>query len=111
VGSVACLFDTIEFFISEHNITDITINQLNDHPYLLARHAPIAVKQQALIRLDQLLNSGLIAPGSNSWYNIARCSKELKQTSDNVHGYSDYFDGLDRVRGTQWREIFKELII
>ena len=111
VGSVSCLFDTIEFFVTKHNITDLTINQLDGHPYLLARHAPESVKQQALMRLDQLLNSGLIAPGSNSWYNIARCSGELTQTSDNVHGYSDYFDGLDRMRGTQWREIFKELVI
>ena len=111
VGSVSCLFDTIEFFVKKHNITDLTINQLVGHPYLQARHAPESVKQQALIRLDQLLNSGLIVPGSNSWYNIARCRKELEQTSDNMHGYSDYFDGLDRMRGTDWREIFKELII
>lgn len=110
VGSVSCLFDTIEFFIREYDIVDITINQLSEHPYLLARHAPEPVKQQARLRLDQLLNSGLIEYKSNSWYNIARCSKELEQVSDDSHGYSDYFDGLDRMRGTQWREIFTELV-
>ena len=110
VGSVSCLFDTIEFFIRDHNITDITINQLTGHPYLLARHAPEHVKQRAALRLDQLLNSNLIDLKSNSWYNIARCSKELEQTSDDSQGYADYFDNLDRMRGTQWRNIFTELV-
>ena len=111
VGSVSCLFDTIEFFISQHNITDITINQLSGHPYLQARHAPEPVKQQAQVRLDQLLRSGLIDPGSNSWYNIARCSRELEQKSNDSQGYIDYFDNLDQMRGTQWRNIFTELVI
>lgn len=111
VGTVSCLFDTIEFFVTKYNITDITVNQLDDHPYMLARHAPQQLKQQARARLDQLLHSGLIESGSNSWYNIARCVSELEQPSDHMHGYSDYFDGLDRMRGTQWREIFPELTV
>ena len=111
VGSVSCLFDTIEFFIREHNITDITVNQLAGHPYLLARHAPEHVKQQAAQRLDQLLNSNLIDPKSNSWYNIARCSKELEHPDRDPQGYVDYFDSLDRMRGTQWQSIFTELAL
>jgi pyruvate-formate lyase-activating enzyme len=111
VGNVSCMAETIEFFIQEHGITDITINQLDEHEYLLARHAPVAVKQQAKIQLDRLLNSGLIDPESNSWYNIARCVRELDTESDNPTGYCDYFDKLDRLRGTQWRSIFTELVV
>jgi hypothetical protein len=105
------MFDTIEYFVTEHGISDITINQLSGHEYLRARHAPAALKQQAREQLDRLLASGLIEQKSNVWYNIARCGRELEITESNSAGYAEYFDQLDQLRGTNWRQVFPELII
>lgn len=110
VGSVSSMFDTIEYFVQQHGITDITINQLERHPYLQARNAPDSVKQQAKIKLTKLLDSGMIQSKSNAWYNIARCAKELDLPANTVDGYAKYFDHLDRLRGTNWRETFPELV-
>ena len=111
VANVTSMFNTIEYFVTEHGISDITINQLAGHEYLRARHAPADLKQQAQEQLDRLLASGLIEEKSNSWYNIARCSRELEIAESNPDGYIEYFDRLDRSRGTNWRQIFPELIL
>lgn len=110
VGSLFSIFDTIEYFINEHGVTDITVNQLELHPYMLARNAPEQVKTTTLARLQKLLDSGLIDDKSNSYYNILRCQTELTCPEDNATGYIEYFDHLDHLRGTNWREIFTELV-
>jgi len=111
VANVIDMFDTAKYFIEQNGITDITVNQLQGHPYLQARHAPESVKQQALVQLDRLLTSSLIQEKSNTWYNISRCDRELKNTNGDQTGYIKYFDQLDQLRGTNWREIFPELLI
>lgn len=111
VANVSSITETIRYFIQEHGITDITINQLYSHEYLLARHAPMSIKQQALEQIDELLASGLIQKNSNTWYNISRCKKELEIAESDPLGYCDYFDQLDQRRGTNWRQAFPELII
>jgi organic radical activating enzyme len=110
VGSIADIFDTIEFFVKKYKITDITINQLHDHAYLLARNAPKDVKEAARERLYKLLNSGLIEEQSNSWYNITRCERELDTDLEDPDSYKEYFDQLDQQRGTIWRKVFPELV-
>ena len=110
VGSAVTVFDTIEYFTTHYNITDITINQLNGHPDLHVRNCPDSVKQQSRDSLHKLLNSNLIAYRSNSYYNIARCEKELDKEATNPHGYQQYFDQLDQLRKTNWRTVFPELI-
>jgi radical SAM protein with 4Fe4S-binding SPASM domain len=110
VGSAAYLFDTLEYFITEHGIKDITINQLFNHPYLHVKHCPPEVKQMALSKLKKILASDLIEPKSNSYYNIARCEKELLKSSNDELDYQHYFDKLDSVRHSNWREIFPELV-
>lgn len=110
VGSIADIFETIEFFVKRYKITDITINQLHDHAYLLARNAPKDVKESARERLYKLLNSGLIKEQSNSWYNIARCERELDAELEDPDSYKEYFDQLDQRRGTDWRKVFPELV-
>ena len=111
VANVSSITETIRYFIQEHGITDITINQLYAHEYLLARHAPMSIKQQALEQIDELLASGLIQKNSNTWYNISRCKQELEITESDPVGYCNYFDQLDQRRGTNWRQAFPELII
>jgi len=111
VANVSSIVDTIKYFIQEHDITDITINQLYYHEYLLARHAPVGLKQQAQKQIDELLSSGLIQENSNTWYNISRCKKELEIAESDAVGYHNYFDQLDQLRGTNWRRVFPELII
>jgi len=111
VANVTSMFNTIEYFVKEHGIRDITINQLAGHDYLRARHAPADLKQQAQEQLDRLLASGLIEEKSNVWYNIARCSRELEIAESNPVGYAEYFDRLDQLRGTNWRQVFPELVV
>jgi hypothetical protein len=109
VGSVNTMFDTIKFFVQQLNISDITVNQLSGHPYLQVRNAPLSVKQSAKTKLLMLLESGIIDKRSNAWYNIARCVKQLDLSADAPHGYANYFDNLDQLRGTNWRNTFPEL--
>lgn len=110
VGSAMCIFDTIEYFITEHGIKDITINQLYNHPYLHVKHCPVQVKQLSLSKLKTLLASDLIESKSNSYYNIARCAKELEKKSNNQPDYQHYLDKLDSIRQTNWRAVFPELV-
>jgi MoaA/NifB/PqqE/SkfB family radical SAM enzyme len=109
IGSLSTIFDNIEYFIVNHNVTDITINQLSGHSYLRARNAGPELKERTLARLEKLLASGLVTPQSNSYYNILRCQKELQLPADDKTGYVTYFDQLDRLRNTSWRNIFNEL--
>jgi radical SAM protein with 4Fe4S-binding SPASM domain len=111
IGSLATIFDNIEYFIVNHGVTDITINQLSGHSYLRARNAGSDLKEKTLVRLEKLLTSGLITPESNSYYNILRCQKELQLPADDNTGYIEYFDHLDHLRNTNWRSVFSELSI
>jgi organic radical activating enzyme len=111
IGSLATIFDNIEYFIVNHNVTDITINQLDGHSYLRPRNAGSELKERTLARLEKLLASGLVTPQSNSYYNILRCRTELQLPVDDDTGYIKYFDQLDQLRTTNWRNIFSELDI
>ena len=110
IGNVVDIFDHIEYFITSHGIIDITINQLANHSYLLARNAPVTLKNIAKEKLQKLLDKKLIADNSNAYYNIARCQQELDAPIENPTGYIDYLNNLDSIRNTNWREIFPELI-
>lgn len=110
VGNVLEIFDTIEYFVTTHGITDITINQLTKPLCLLARNAPEHIKLQALQKLEKLLKSNVIQPNSNSYYNIVRCNRELKHNIDDPISYQNYFDHLDSLRNTNWRSVFTELV-
>jgi MoaA/NifB/PqqE/SkfB family radical SAM enzyme len=109
IGSLATIFDNIEYFIVNHNVTDITINQLDGHSYLRPRNAGPELKERTLARLKKLLASGLVTPQSNSYYNILRCQTELQLPVEDDIGYIEYFDQLDQLRNTNWRNIFSEL--
>lgn len=109
VANVVDIFDTIKFFIDEYDITDITINQITELDCLLARNAPQALKDQSMQHLLDLLD--IVSKNSNSYYNIARCQKELDKPVEDSSGYINYFDHLDQLRGTNWRTVFPELVV
>lgn len=109
LGSMASLFDNIRFFASQYDVRDFTINQLAFHPYFLVRNAPESLKDKARSDIESLLSSEYVAQGSNSYYNIARCVRELDLPIEDASGYKDYLDGLDKIRGTNWRNVFREL--
>jgi len=109
IGSAVSMFSNLRFFIENYGITDITVNQLALHPVMLVRNAPQSVKDFAKKELQSLLESGLIKEKSNEYYNIARCNKELDTPLEDAEGYKIYFDQLDQKRGTNWRNIYKEL--
>lgn len=109
IGNVIDLFDTIEYFVREHNITDITINQLGGHSYLQSRNANQQLKDSARRRLQDFLDSGIIEPKTNAYYNIARCAWELEHKQEDPTGYIKYFDELDKLRNTNWKSVFPEL--
>ncbi len=111
IGSLATIFDNIEYFIVNHNVKDITINQLYGHSYLRPRNAKSELKEKTLARLEKLLASGLVTPQSNSYYNILRCQTELQLPVEDSTGYIKYFDQLDHLRNTDWRNILSELNI
>jgi molybdenum cofactor biosynthesis enzyme MoaA len=109
VGNAAGIFDTIKYFVETHGITDITVNPLHDHEYLLPRNAPNTVKSLGRDKLAQLLESNLIAPNSNSYYNILKCGRELELPIADADGYCYYFDQLDTLSQTNCRPAFPEL--
>lgn len=109
IVSMADMFDTIRYFITEHNITDVTVNQLVFNESLRVRNAPTELKEQARDKLYKLLNSKLFPEYSNTWYNLSRCKRELDHPIEDSAGYQDYLDSLDKIRGTNWRKVFTEL--
>lgn len=109
IGSAISMCDTLTFFINNYGIKDITVNQLYKHPYLQVRNAPQHIKDLAKQQLSDLLYSNLIDSGSNSYYNINRCNRELEHDIVDANGYKTYLDHLDSIRGTNWKKIFKEL--
>lgn len=109
VGSAVSMFDALKLFIDQYGITDITINQLEKHSELLVRNLPNEVKDRARINIQNLLESGSIARGSNTYYNILRCNRELDLSVEDPVGYKNYFDSIDQRRGLNWRKIFTEL--
>jgi molybdenum cofactor biosynthesis enzyme MoaA len=111
IGNVVDMFNTLEYFIRDHGITDITVNQLMGHKYLAARNSPETLKIQSKNQLKKLLDANIIPYKSNAYYNIARCQQELDRPIENSTGYIEYFTGLDKIRGTNWQQTFPELVV
>lgn len=104
------IFDNIEYFVKQHNVIDVTINQLYQHEPMRPCNAPPELKRKSKDRINQLLESGLIPYKSNTYYNIARCHNEIDLPVENSSGFKEYLDTLDTLRGTNWRGVFGELI-
>jgi molybdenum cofactor biosynthesis enzyme MoaA len=110
VASAPDFAETVRFFIDQYAINDFTVNQLYGHKYLRVRNLAAPLKSKIRQDLADLLDSGKIQSKTNSWYNIERCGRELEVEPDEQQpDYAAYFDNLDLLRGTNWRQVFPEL--
>lgn len=107
VGTALTLPETQEYFLNQFGIEDFTINQMSmGHTYLRARNLPELTKSQVIATLTD--HRQKYQHNTNLSGQLTNCLAELshKATED----YSTYFDHIDLLAGTQWRNIFQELV-
>lgn len=101
------LIETIEYFKFNMGIKNFTINKCGmGHTYLRCRNLPEHVKQkvkQDIIEAIEKYNDDLNLVGQlkNCYYEL-----EVLKTDD----YADYLDNIDSIEGTNWREVFKDIV-
>lgn len=97
----------IDYFMEEIGSIDHTINQCAMGQYhLRSRNLPMqiknAVREKLLHTFDKYQNNLNIAG------NIKNCLSELDNDSESEE-YKSYFDGIDKLQGTNWRNLYPEL--
>jgi len=108
VASAFTLLETQGFFKKNFDITDFTINQCEMEKYdLFCRNLPDNLKKTIGDGLRDILS--LPDLDTNLSGQISNCLIELEK-EPNGRDYRNYFNNIDRLRGTDWKEIFKELI-
>ncbi len=108
VASAVNLVRTQQWFRDEFGINDFTINQCAMEQYaLMCRNLPDNIKHQVRDGLNHAI--GIWHQDANLVGQFTSCLDELAQPA-NQHDYHQYFDGLDRRRGTNWRGVFPELV-
>ena len=76
------------------------------HTYLRARNLPNGTKSQVI---DQLTaHREKYQHNTNLYGQLTNCLAEL--TNARTEDYSAYFDSIDVLAGTRWRDIFRELV-
>lgn len=107
VASAFTLIDTQQFFRENYGFEDFTINQCGmEQDQLLCRNLPDQLKKDILARFQAVIrDTGL---DQNLRGQIQNCMIEL-ENDPNTHDYRAYFDHIDQRRGTNWRNIFREL--
>lgn len=107
VGSAMNLAKTQQYFIDNFNIDDFTINQLfMGHTDIRARNLSDKNKEQCIESLVEHQN--LHRANKNLRGNIDNCLRELSYARD--EDYRGFFDKVDQKAGTNWRELFTELV-
>lgn len=107
VNNAIRITDTQEFFRTQYQITDFTINQCGmDHPELKPCNLPLHIKQLARDKILQYKEK--YHNDNNLAGQLENCLKELA-LEHNGHDFRKYFDNLDRMRGTNWRLVFPEM--
>lgn len=106
VLSALDLTDTIDYFVTDHGISDITINQCGmGQTHLRARNLSRDLKQtctQQLLNVMDRYSNNLNLVGQ-----LKNCLTELEQPEDQC--YRDHFDRVDLMAGTDWRALFPEI--
>jgi hypothetical protein len=75
---------------------------------LMSRNLPIKVKQVIQDKFQQAIE--IHADNTNLVGQLTNCIKELQYDS-NGHNYTEYFNDIDRRRGTNWQSVFPELVV
>lgn len=108
VASASTLIDTQHFFRQALDITDFTINQCDMERYSLqCRNLPVTVKKQVQSNIEHELASPHC--DRNLRGQLMNCLLELASEPNSLD-YRAFFDDIDQRRGTDWRQIFKELL-
>jgi sulfatase maturation enzyme AslB (radical SAM superfamily) len=107
VASAEQLADTQEFFMNNFDIDDFTINQVEmGHSYLQARNLPVSTKDKTQQRL--LAHREQYASNTNLYAQLTNCLNELVRPRQ--ESYVDFFNNIDQLAGTDWRNTFPELV-
>jgi hypothetical protein len=98
--------DIIDYFMQEIGAIDHTINQVSmGQEKLRCRNLPIQIKQQVKTRLQDYLVK--YSDNLNISGNIKNCLVELEH--DSIDDYRQYFDDIDLLQGSNWRNLYPEL--
>jgi MoaA/NifB/PqqE/SkfB family radical SAM enzyme len=98
--------DIIDYFMQEIGAIDHTINQVTmGQEKLRCRNLPIQIKQQVKTRLQDYLVK--YSDNLNISGNIKNCLVELEH--DSIDDYRQYFDDIDLLQGSNWRNLYPEL--
>jgi len=97
----------IDYFMDEIGSMDHTVNQCGmGQTHLRCRNLPDNIKNKvrdALTETFQKYQSNLNIAG-----NLKNCLDELDHDGDSI-GYRTYFDKIDKIQGSNWRQLFPEL--
>lgn len=101
------LHSTIDYFYHKHNIRDFSINQCGmGHTYLQSRNMPEQIKKQVCNSIENIKENH--ADLLNLIGCLNNCLEEIKLPKQ--EDYAPYLDGIDSLAGTNWQQIFPELI-
>ena len=107
VASAANLINTQRFFRNQFGFEDFTINQCAMEKHALkCRNLAEPLKDK--VRQDILQAQQQWHHDANLVGQYTSCLHELA-SEPNQYSYQDYFDDIDRRRGTNWRATFPEL--
>ena len=99
------LLDTMNYFRSNFNIHDFTINQLQlEHTTIRARNLPSETKNICIQKYNEEIQKNI---DTNLMGQLLNCLDELNQ--DKTESYTSFLDSIDAKEGKNWRNIFPEL--
>ncbi|MDC0862965.1 twitch domain-containing radical SAM protein [bacterium] len=99
--------DIIDYFMQEVGAIDHTINQIAmGQEKLRCRNLPTRIKKQVKDKLEDYLVK--YSDNLNICGNIKNCLTELEY--DAVDDYRQYFDNIDKLQGSNWQNLYPELV-
>jgi radical SAM protein with 4Fe4S-binding SPASM domain len=108
VPSAFYLVETQDYFRQEFGITDFTINQCGmEKDALFSRNLPGYIKCVLTEKIKTAIKTH--NTDQNLTGQFINCLIELEKPSNGV-SYVDFFNDIDRRRGTNWKNVFPELI-
>ena len=98
--------EIIDYFMQEIGALDHTINQVTmGQEKLRCRNLPTQIKIQVKNKLEDYLVK--YSDNLNISGNLKNCLLELEH--DSVDDYKQYFDDIDLLQGSNWRNLYPEL--
>ena len=99
--------DIIDFFHDNIGIKNFTINQCGmGHTYLRCRNLPDKSKKEAREKISSAIKK--YSHDLNLVGQFTNCLKELDYNKS--EDYIDYFENIDSIAGSKWKNVFWDLI-